>query len=630
MRTGEHRGRRTTWRSDLADQFVLLRFLADASPGHAAGLLLVILAEMAAAGGTLVGLGQVVGGLADAVHDGQASTRLLRGIVLLGASLIATPLLGALSSVLAARLDARVRRRRSERMARILLRPVGIGHLDEASTASRAARLIEHTRSWQVLGATQNAAGVLATRITALAPLVIVASWNPVVALLLLVLAGIVSRVWVVYLGHLLDTISGSDRSEEEQRTRYAFRIAAGDSTAREVRLFGILPWLRPRLAGHRTGAPLFTADVPLTRSADAVALLSAAGLIGVALYAVLQALGGALDVGRLATIIAASAALVDGFGPIGDPQSLLRKASHIHRETEELLGDLEGSEDEAQQGEVREGEAQGPEVSKRGSSDTPPPGLEISGLAFGYPQRERPVLEHLDLHIPAGQTVGVVGANGAGKSTLMALIAGLESPTAGTVHLGGRPVGPATEGEPHVAMILQDFSRFPLSVQDNVMMGRAAEGARVEELLRRAGGDEVLERLETQHSGLATPLSPGLAGGTDLSGGQWQRVTLARALAAVDAGAQMLILDEPTSALDVRAEAALFEDLMALTGGVTTLLVSHRLSSVRRADRIVVLEDGRILEDGTHEQLMTLEGRYAEMFTLQARRFAQAGGHDA
>ncbi|MGP9538890.1 ATP-binding cassette domain-containing protein [Brachybacterium sp. AOP43-C2-M15] len=623
--------RRISLRTDLADQAGLLRFLAASSPWRASALVLVIVGETAAAGGTLLGLGQVVGGLADVVQEGRATTRLVHGIVLLGASLLATPVLGAISSVLTAQLDARVRRQRSAHLAGILMRPAGIGHLDDSSTTSRATRLIENSRSWQILGAPQNAVAVVAARLTGIAPLVIVAAWNPLAALLLLGLALVVSRVWMLYLGHLLDTISGSDLSEESRRTRYAFQVAAGESTAREVRLFGILPWLRPRLGGHRRGSPLFTADVPLTREADVVALVSAVGLVGAVLFAVRQALAGELDVGHLATIIAASAAVVDRFGPIGDPQSLLLKAARTHHDTEQLLAEL-GGEDTSAPGAAGDPRSSSPDVDSTAVTSTglASTGLAITGLTFGYPQQERAVLENLDLVIPAGQTVGVVGANGAGKSTLMSLIAGLETPEAGTVRLGGEPVRPAAEGRPQVAMILQDFTRLPLDVQDNVMMGRDADPARVGELLHRSGGGEILSRLDSQHSGLATPLSPGRTGGTDLSGGQWQRLALARALAAVDDGAQMLILDEPTSALDVRAEAALFQDLMALTGGVTTLLVSHRLSSVRRADRIVVLEDGGIVEDGTHEQLMAHGGRYAEMFTLQARRFAQAGGRDA
>lgn len=637
MTTTVHAERPRTLRNDLVDQTRLLRFLAAASPWRAAALVLVMLGETAAAGGSLLGLGQVVGGLADVVQDGRTTDRLLRGVVLLGASLLATPLLGALSSVLTAQLDARVRQRRALHLAGILLSPAGIHHLDDASASARATQLLENSRTWQILGATQNASATVASRLTGIAPLVIVAAWHPLAALALLALALVVSRVWVLYLGHLLDTTSGSDLSEEQQRTRYAFRVAAGESTAREVRLFGMLPWLRPRLAGHERGTPLFTADVPLTRAADGVALVSAAALVAVVLVAVGQALAGEFDVGRLASLIAAAAGILDRFGPIGDPQSLLLKAARTHRETEQLLRDLRAA-DPAEPEHPQERDSVPPRAPATSTARAAEPGprtadaagLEISGLTFGYPQREQLVLRDLDLVVPAGQTVGVVGANGAGKSTLMSLIAGLETPTSGTVAVGGAPTRPAAEGRPQVAMILQDFSRFPLDVQDNVMLGRDADPERVRELLHRCGGEEVLARLDAQHSGLSTPLSPGRTGGTDLSGGQWQRLALARALAAVEDGAGLLILDEPTSALDVRAEAALFADLMALTGGVTTLLVSHRLSSVRRADRIVVLEGGSLVEDGTHEQLMDSAGRYAEMFSLQARRFARAGGQDA
>jgi hypothetical protein len=291
MTTTVHAERPRTLRNDLVDQARLLRFLAAASPWRAAALVLVMLGETAAAGGSLLGLGQVVGGLADVVQDGRTTDRLLRGVVLLGASLLATPLLGALSSVLTAQLDARVRQRRALHLARILLSPAGIHHLDDASASARATQLLENSRTWQILGATQNASATVASRLTGIAPLVIVAAWHPLAALSLLALALVVSRVWVLYLGHLLDTTSGSDLSEEQQRTRYAFRVAAGESTAREVRLFGMLPWLRPRLAGHERGTPLFTADVPLTRAADGVALVSAAALVAVVLIAVGQAL---------------------------------------------------------------------------------------------------------------------------------------------------------------------------------------------------------------------------------------------------------------------------------------------------------------------------------------------------
>ncbi|WP_152351848.1 ATP-binding cassette domain-containing protein [Brachybacterium subflavum] len=608
-----------TLRGDIAARLGLLRFIASASPARAVGLVLLALASMAASGGTILGLGGVVGGLADAIGRHAADPRLVRGVIVLGASLLATPLIGALSEVLTESLDARVREQRSLHLAGVLLRPDGVAHLDGSSVSASAVSLLEQIRDWRMLTSTQNAQAVVTARLTGLAPLAILASWNPLVALVLLVVARLVSRVWVQYLASLLDTISGSALSTAQRRTRYAFRVASGERTAREVRLFGLLPWLRPQLAGHERGDALFTADVPRTRAADAVALFSALVLVAVSLLLVHDALAGTIDVGRLAAVLAAAAGVLDGFGPIGDPQTHFLQAGHTHREITDLERDLAADERRAN-----------PQPVPTAPSTPRTAGITLRDVSFHYPQNEHPVLAHLDLEIPAGQTLGIVGANGAGKSTLMSLIAGLERPTAGSVDVGGVPAAPADEHRPRVSVILQDFTRFPLSAADNVTLGRPADAARIADLVERAGGAAILERLDRENAGLETPLAPGLSGGTDLSGGQWQRLALARALGAVEDGAQALILDEPTSALDVRAEAALFEDLMELGRGVTTLLVSHRLSSVRRADRIVVLEGGRIVEDGPHEELMDRGGRYAEMFTLQARRFARAGGGGA
>jgi ATP-binding cassette subfamily B protein len=179
------------------------------------------------------------------------------------------------------------------------------------------------------------------------------------------------------------------------------------------------------------------------------------------------------------------------------------------------------------------------------------------------------------------------------------------------------------------VAVIFQEFVRYHLSLRDNVAMSMLGDhrdedvDSVVPRALHDATGDPVLTRVGSWDR----VLSGEYAGGTDLSGGQWQRVALARALASVDTGASVLVLDEPTAALDVRAEAELFDNFLEVTRGLTTILVSHRLSSVRHADRIVVLDQGRIIEDGSHEELLAHRGSYARMFALQAERFALAGG---
>jgi ATP-binding cassette subfamily B protein len=175
-----------------------------------------------------------------------------------------------------------------------------------------------------------------------------------------------------------------------------------------------------------------------------------------------------------------------------------------------------------------------------------------------------------------------------------------------------------AREWQRQVAVVYQDFARFPFSAAENVALLGAPDPARLERAAARAGATRIVERV-----GWETVLSPRYRGGTDLSGGQWQRIALARALYAVEGGARVLVLDEPTAQLDVRGEAAFYDRFLELTAGVTSIVISHRFASVRRADRIAVLEHGRIAELGTHAELVAGGGTYAEMFRVQAERFA-------
>jgi ATP-binding cassette subfamily B protein len=203
-------------------------------------------------------------------------------------------------------------------------------------------------------------------------------------------------------------------------------------------------------------------------------------------------------------------------------------------------------------------------------------------------------------------------------------LLARLYEPQSGRISVDGIDVRsfPARAWRRRLGAIFQDFVHYDLSLADNVGFGAPEllnEPERITSVLARAGGDELLNRLP---EGLDTVLSRSYEGGSELSGGQWQRVAIARALMAVEAGAGVLVLDEPTANLDVRAEAAFFDQFLELTQGLTTVLISHRFSTVRRADRIVVLAEGAVVEEGSHEELLELGGRYAELFRLQAARF--------
>ncbi len=267
--------------------------------------------------------------------------------------------------------------------------------------------------------------------------------------------------------------------------------------------------------------------------------------------------------------------------------------------------------------------------------SAAPRSGIAFERVTFRYPGGVADVLSAFDLFIPAGESLAIVGANGAGKTTIVKLLCGLYQPTAGRIAVDGvdlRDVDPRVWRR-RVAAIFQDFVQYHLSARENVALGKssAARGA-LDEAARKAGALDVVEALPR---GWETVLSREYAGGTNLSGGQWQRIALARALYAVapyatgnghgdghTRGASVLILDEPTANLDVRAEAALYERFLDLTHGLTTIVISHRFSTVRRAGRICVLEDGRVVELGTHDELLAAGGRYATMFRLQAERF--------
>jgi ABC-type multidrug transport system fused ATPase/permease subunit len=260
--------------------------------------------------------------------------------------------------------------------------------------------------------------------------------------------------------------------------------------------------------------------------------------------------------------------------------------------------------------------------AGERNADGLPRVALRLRQVGFTYPGAGRAVLDGLDLTVEAGTSLAVVGLNGAGKTTLAKLVCGLYEPTRGAVEIDGVDL---RDLDPHlwrrrVTAVFQDFIRYQMSLQVNVAPLGAPDET-VEAALSEAGADGVAE--------LETLLSSGYDGGTDLSGGQWQRVAVARALCAVRQGAGVVILDEPTAQMDVRGEAKIFQRILEATRGCTTLLISHRFSTVRHADRICVLEAGRVAELGTHDELMALGGRYRHMFDLQASRFV-AGEPDA
>jgi ABC-type multidrug transport system fused ATPase/permease subunit len=258
---------------------------------------------------------------------------------------------------------------------------------------------------------------------------------------------------------------------------------------------------------------------------------------------------------------------------------------------------------------------------SARRGATGPAVEVRFRDVGFGYPDTSEPVLKGFELTIPAGSSLAIVGQNGAGKTTLAKLLCRLYDVKSGAILIDGvdlREIDLAT-WRSRLAAVFQDFIRFELPLRDNVAPGGAPD-----EIIRAAIEDAGAAGL----ADLDTVLARGYEGGTDLSGGQWQRVALARALCAVGTGAGLVILDEPTAQLDVRGEAEIFDRILAATRHATTILISHRFSTVRHADRICVLEQGRVVELGTHDELMATGGRYRTMFDLQASRFGAEGGN--
>ena len=244
--------------------------------------------------------------------------------------------------------------------------------------------------------------------------------------------------------------------------------------------------------------------------------------------------------------------------------------------------------------------------------------GIVFEDVGFRYPDTDRWAVRHLDLTLHAGEVLALVGENGAGKTTVVKLLARLYDPTEGRILLDGHDIRAydVPDLRRHIGVIFQDFVRFHFTAGENIGAGRieaVEDSGRIALAATRSLADSVIARLPR---GYDQPLGRRFNEGSDLSGGEWQKIAIARAYMR---DADVLILDEPTAALDARSEYEVFQRFRDLSSGKTAVLISHRFSTVRMADRIAVMEDGRVVEQGAHLELLALRGRYAELFELQA-----------
>jgi ABC-type multidrug transport system fused ATPase/permease subunit len=545
-----------------------------------------------------------MGALVGAVERHESLTTPL-GLV--GVVFVLLQVLTPIHQAVGANLGSRTSAWLYDRLTATCVTPPGMGHLENPALTNdlTMARDFDLGISGPPMSISMDfIAGGLVEMVGGLASAAVLAAyawWAP------LLLVG----AWLATHWLLRESAVWKDRNTEEVREAqrhadYTYRLAVEPPAAKELRLFGLADWVIERFRERRRR--LFELRWEATRLRERPVIWSLL-LVLAANIVVFWSLGaagadGALTLGRMVTF--ASAAVSTSMIAFGG-----------------LSWALDGAAAPAAAA-LRLQEAMNPAGALvRGNglaAGMPAREIRFRNVTFAYPTSTEPVLAGFDLAIPAGSSLAIVGQNGAGKTTMAKLLCRLYDPQEGVIEVDGVDLRALDidDWRSRVTAVFQDFIRFELPLRENVAP-RGAPDAAIQSSLADAGA----QGLAT----LDTVLARGYPGGTDLSGGQWQRVALARALCAVRSGAGLVLLDEPTAQLDVRGEAEIFDRILAATRHATSILISHRFSTVRHADRICVLEHGRVVELGTHEELMAASGRYRTMFDLQASRFGEDGG---
>jgi ATP-binding cassette subfamily B protein len=609
----------TYWVERVEPRIFLLEQLRSATGALAAGTAALNLLAGALFGGFLIASSVVIGRVPAAVNGGLGSAQwrslvvaFIGSCVILFGQQILTPLSASLGQLVKHRVDGQFH----DRLLDVSLSTTGIApHEDDASLANLRLAAEGLEKSWRTPG--DAAAGTLAlvARYSRLGAAVLVlgvaVSWWAAAAICAVVILFRIGHRDVVRTYTRLWPVMNPLRRESE----YFRGLGVGQPAAKELRIFGLTRWVVDRYEASAIAAirPLWRERRRVNVTAFLWRTVVALVVVGFVVAAILRAAAeGQLTLTELTLGIQATlgAVFLGEFYHESDTgtQFGMMAARALDRFRDQVTA------------------AAADEPATAGTAPAPSSWSEIhfDEVTFSYPGSDRVVLNGLTLRLRAGECTALVGLNGSGKTTLVKLLARLYEPTGGAIRVDDRDIRslPIDAWRRQIAVVFQDFNRYELSVADNIAFGAIEHQHDDERIAATAAKAGVSGFAADLPHGLRTLLAAHLEDGVDLSGGQWQRVAIARALFAVDAGARVLVLDEPTAALDVRAEAAFFDEFAALTRGSTTLLISHRFSSVRHADRIVVLSEGRVIEDGTHESLLADGGRYAELFQLQARRF--------
>jgi ABC-type multidrug transport system fused ATPase/permease subunit len=527
---------------------------------------------------------------------------LAAGLALVGVVFVLLQVLTPIHQAVGANLGDRTAAWLYDRLTDACVQPPGMGHLEDPQLTGdlTVARDFDLGMTGPPLFISMDfiASGLL-DMIGGIASAVVLAGfawWAPIV----------LGGAWLATHWLLRESAIWRDRNTDEVRgarrdADYAYRLAVDPPASKELRLFGLVGWTIDRFVNRRRR--LYTLQHEATRLRERPLawsiLLVVAANVAVFLALADAAVSGSLGLGAVVTF--AQAALGTAMIAFGGLNWALDGAAAP------VAAVLRLEQAMAPAGAVASGE--------RNAAGMPAREIRFRDVDFAYPGGA-PVLAGLDLTIPAGSSLAIVGQNGAGKTTLAKLLCRLYDPQRGAIEVDGVDLRDFDGGSwrSRLTAVFQDFTRFELSLRDNVAPAGAPD-ATVQTALESAGAAGL--------AALDTVLARGYEGGTDLSGGQWQRIALARAMCAVTLGAGVVLLDEPTAQLDVRGEAEVFDRILAASRHCTTILISHRFSTVRHADRICVLEHGKVVELGTHDELMARGGRYRTMFDLQAQRFA-------
>jgi ABC-type multidrug transport system fused ATPase/permease subunit len=542
-----------------------------------------------------------MGGLVAAVEQGDS---LAGPLTFAGGVFILLQILSPIHEAISANLGDRTAACLYDRLTEACVRPPGMAHLEDPALASdlTVARDFDLGMTGPPLSISMDfIASGLVQLLAGLACAVVLAAyawWAPIL------LAG----AWLATHWLLRESGVWRDRNTDEVRSAqrdadYAYRLSVDPPAAKELRLFGLAAWTLDRFVGRRTRLHALQYEATRLRQRPmlwSVVLVTGANVV-VFWSLASAAAGGGVSLGQV--VVFAQAAVGTSAIAFGGLNWALDGSSAPVAAVLRLEPAM------AAAGALPSG--------SRTAAGLPAHAIRFRDLSFSYPGGP-PVLAHFDLTIPAGSSMAIVGQNGAGKTTLAKLLCRLYDPQSGAIEVDGHDLRDFSleSWRARLTAVFQDFTRFELPLRENVAPAGAPD-ATVRAALESAGASTLAE--------LDTVLARGYRGGTELSGGQWQRVALARALCAVSLGAGVVLLDEPTAQLDVRGEAEIFERVLAATRHCTTILISHRFSTVRQADRICVLEHGTVVELGTHDELMALGGRYHTMFDLQAQRFGAA-----